>query len=119
MEDGAGADFIPRLRREWMLEEPERLGAVADQHVLGVLIVIEHHLVVFAADAGLLVTAEGGVRRIGVIAVGPDAAGLDSPPKAVGAVAVSRPDAGAEAIERIVGDAERVVLILELRDRYH
>ena len=97
-------------------EESERLCAVADQHVLGVLIVVQHHLVVFTADPGLLVTAEGGVRRVGVIAVGPDAAGLDCPAEAVGAVAVAGPDAGTEAIERIVGNAERIVLVLEPGD---
>src|SRR5436853_234929 len=58
-------------------EEPELLRAVADQHVLGLLVVIEHHLVGFAADTGLLVSAERRMGRIGVIAIGPDAAGLD------------------------------------------
>ncbi len=31
-------------------EEPERIGAVADQHVLGLLVVIQHHLVGFTAN---------------------------------------------------------------------
>src|SRR5690242_9898859 len=78
-------------------EEAELLGAVADQHVLGLLVVVEHHLVRLAADAGLLVAAEGGVRRIGVIAVGPDASGLDGAAEAVAAVRVAAPDAGAQA----------------------
>src|SRR6476646_1930117 len=37
------------------IEEPERLGRVADQEVLGLLVVVEHHLVVLAPDARLLV----------------------------------------------------------------
>src|ERR1700687_276204 len=58
-------------------EEAECLRAVTDQHVLRLLIVIEHHLVRLAADARLLVATERGVRRISVVAVGPHAAGLD------------------------------------------
>src|SRR6202042_708719 len=91
-------------------EEAQGLGAVAHQDVLGVLIVVEHHLVVFAADAGGLVSAERGMRRVGVIAIGPDPAGLDRTSKLVGAVAVAGPDAGAEPVQRVVGDFERVVL---------
>src|SRR5712691_904027 len=49
-------------------EEAELLGAVADQHVLGLLVVVEHHLVGFAADARLLVAAERRMCGIGVIA---------------------------------------------------
>ena len=33
------------------LEEPEFVGVVAHQDVLGLLIVVEHHLVSFAPDA--------------------------------------------------------------------
>src|SRR5438445_9396211 len=84
------------------LEEAELLRAVANQHVLGLLVVIEHHLVRLAADAGLLVAAKGRMRGIGVIAVGPDPAGLDRAAEPVGAVAVAGPDTGAEAVERVV-----------------
>ncbi len=55
-------------------EEAERLGRVADQQVLGLLIVVEHHLVGFAPDARLLVAAERRMGGIGVVAVDPDAA---------------------------------------------
>src|SRR5450432_182471 len=58
-------------------EEPELLRAVTDQHVLGLLVVVEHHLVGLAADARLLVATERRMRRIGMVAVGPDPAGLD------------------------------------------
>ena len=58
-------------------EEAQRLRAVADQQVLRLLIVIQHHLMGFAADAGLLVAAERRMRGIGMVAVGPHAPGLD------------------------------------------
>src|SRR3990167_6193229 len=64
-------------------EEAHRLRIVGDQEVLGVLVVGQHHLVVLAADAGLLVAPERGVRRVQVVAVGPHAAGLE---RAAGAV---------------------------------
>jgi hypothetical protein len=46
--DRAAASIVRRS------EDAELLGAGADQHVLGVLIVIEHHLVVFAPDPDCL-----------------------------------------------------------------
>ena len=51
--------------------------------------------------------------RVGVVAVGPDPAGLDRATHAVGDVAVAAPDAGAQAVERVVGDLERLGLVLE------
>src|SRR5579863_3841469 len=100
-------------------EEPERLRRVAHQQILGLLIVIEHHLVRLAADARLLVTAEGGMRGVGVVAVGPDAPGLDGPTHAVARVGVPRPHTGAEAIKRVVGDLQSLGLVLEGRDGHH
>src|SRR6478609_6721117 len=47
-------------------EEAERLGVIADQQALGLAVVLEHHLVVLAADAGGLVAAE---RRVGGVLV--------------------------------------------------
>src|SRR6516225_7290493 len=91
-------------------EEAELLRAVADQEVFGLLVVIEHHLVGFTPDARLLVAAERRMRRIGVIAVGPDPTGLDGAAEAVAAVGVPAPDAGAEAIERVVGDRQRFLI---------
>ena len=65
-------------------EEAQLLRAVAHQQVLGLLVVVEHHPVVLAADARLLVAAERRVRRVGVVAVGPHAAGLDAAAHAEG-----------------------------------
>src|SRR5690554_7499433 len=67
---------VPVLRLE--LEEAQRAGAIADQQVFGLLVVVQNHLVGFATHAGLLVTTEGGVRRVQMVAVGPHAAGLDA-----------------------------------------
>src|SRR5581483_8260020 len=100
-------------------EEAELLLAVADQHVLGLLIVVEHHPVGLASDARLLVAAERRVRRIGVIAVGPHAARLDGAAEAIATVDVAAPDAGPKAVERVIGDRERLLVGLEGRDRHY
>ncbi len=42
-------------------EEAELLRAVAHQHVLGLLIMVEHHLVRLATDTRLLVATEGSM----------------------------------------------------------
>ena len=74
---------------------------------------------VLAADAGGLVAAERGVGRVLVVAVGPHAAGLDRAAHPVGPVGVARPDAGAEAVERVVGDLERLGVVGERGHREH
>src|ERR1700682_4375045 len=107
----------PRLCSILNLEEAQRLGRIAHQDVLRVLIVLEHHLVVFATNTRLLVAAKSSVRRIGVIAIRPYAAGLNLASELVGTIAISGPHACAEAVKRVVGDCERVRFVLELRDR--
>src|SRR3990167_5147838 len=77
-------------------EKAHRVDVVAHQQVFGLLIMVEHHLVVFTADTGLLVATERRMRRVQVVAVGPDPPGLDRPAHAVGAVDVAGPQAGAE-----------------------
>src|SRR3954469_18822429 len=98
-------------------EEAQLLRAVADQQVLGLLVVIQHHLVGLAADTRLLVTAERGMRRIGMVAIGPDAACLDGAAETIEPARIAAPDTGAETVERVVGDRERLVVILEGGDR--
>src|ERR1700691_2560426 len=95
------------------LEEAHGLGAVAHQHVLGLLIAIQHLLMGFAAEAGFLITAERGACRIHVIAVGPAAAGFDGAAHTVAIVDVARPHAGAQAVGRIVTDGDGFVERLE------
>src|SRR6185312_10758607 len=89
-----------RALRRSRLKEPHRLRAIAHQYVLGLLVMVEHHLVVFAPDAGLLIAAERRVRRVEVVAIGPHPSRLDAAAHAIGAVDVAGPHAGAEAVER-------------------
>src|SRR5271165_2394411 len=114
MKGRAEADLRPFDERS---EETERLRRVAYQQVLGLLIVVEHHLVVFASDARLLVPAERGVSGIGVEAVRPHAARLNRAAHAIGAIAVARPYAGAKPVKRVVGDREGFRLVLQCRHR--
>src|SRR5580692_16062 len=99
------------------LEEAELLGAVAHQQVLGLLIVIEHHAMGFAANARLLVSAKRRMRGIGMIAVDPDATGLNCTAKMVAAVGIAAPQSGTEPVERIVGDFQGVRFVLECGHR--
>src|ERR1700681_3391826 len=91
-------------------EEPLRLIAVGDEQVLGLLVVVEHHLVVLAAESRLLVAAERRMRGVGVVAVGPHSAGFDVAAGAVGSVAVAAPDPGTQAVEGVVGDRDGCVV---------
>src|SRR5690349_21015511 len=86
-----------------VLEEPHCLGAIADQLVLGLLIMIEHELVVLAPDTRLLVTSKSSMSRIQVIAIRPDPASLDRATKSVGTVQIASPDAGPQTVERVIG----------------
>ena len=117
---GRGGSIVIRPARVCCgLEEAELVLVVADQEVLGLLVVVQHHRVVLAADAGGLVAAERGTGRVGVVVVDPHAAGLDFPAGAVGDVAVAGPDAGAEAVEGVVGDAHGVVVVAEAGHGHH
>ena len=49
-------------------EEAQLVLVERDEHVLGLAVVAQHHLVRLAAEARLLVAAERGVRRVGVVA---------------------------------------------------
>src|SRR6266508_5851141 len=109
-----GRSGVPETRaRTVRSEEPGPVGGVADEQVLGLLVVVEHHLVVLPADAGLLVTAEGRVGRVGVVAVGPYPASLDRTSEVVRGVQVAGPDAGAQAVQRVIRDLEGIGQILE------
>src|ERR1700756_3844275 len=83
------------------LEETQRLLAIADEQILGLLVVVEHHLVSLATDAGLFAAAECRMRRIGVVTIRPHAAGLDFPAEAIGTRTVASPYTGAETVQRI------------------
>ena len=53
--------------------------------------------------------------RVGVITIGPDAAGLDGTAHAVGDIAIACPDAGAQTVQRVVGQRQRFGFVLEGR----
>src|SRR6202046_3680161 len=101
------------------LEEALCVLRVGHEQVLRLLVVVEHHLVVLAADTGLLVATERSVRRVGVVAVRPDPPGLDVAAGPVGGVGVTGPDTGAEAVQRVVGGLDGVVVVVELGHRDH
>src|ERR1035437_3081250 len=96
--------FRPRRQVSGGSEKAALLGTIADQQVLRLLVVVEHHLVGFSAAARLLVSAERSMGWISVITVGPDAARLYCAAEAVEPVGITAPDTRAEAIERVVGD---------------
>ena len=71
------------------LKEPQRLWTVAHQKVLCLLVMLQYHLVRFAAKAGLLITAKRRVCWIEVITICPDSAGLDLATNPVGGGAIA------------------------------
>ena len=68
--------------------------------------------------ARLLVAAERRERVEGA-AVDLDLPGAHPPRDALGALRVGRPDAAGEAVDRVVGDPDRVVLVVVGDDRQH
>src|SRR5690625_6080355 len=84
-----GAAAMP-ARRPSRSDDSERGLGVADQQVLALLGVVEHHQVVLPADPRGRVPAEGGADRVGLIVVHPCAAGLDGATGSVGDVLLSR-----------------------------
>src|ERR1700722_7530877 len=101
------------------LEKSKRFRAVAHEHVLGLLVMIEHHFVRLSADTGFLVTAEGRMRGIRMVAIGPYASGLDASPEPIGKIQVARPNARTQSVHGFVGNLERLVRCIEYRHRHH
>src|SRR5438067_11126819 len=115
----SSASGVEKTAGAFGLEEPEWIRVIADQHTLGLRVVLEHHAVVLTADAGRLVAAERRVCRVLVVAVGPHPAGLDCAAHAERAAAVARPHAGSESVQRVVCDLESLLLGAERRHREH
>src|ERR1700735_1360763 len=99
------------------LEQAERLGAVADEQVLRLAVVIQHHEGVLASDARDLVATERGTCRVLVIAVRPDTTRLDTAAHLVRPGAVPGPDTGAQPVEGVIRDRQRVRVVGEGGDR--
>ncbi|MNI63036.1 hypothetical protein D3C73_1183800 [compost metagenome] len=57
--------------------------------------------------------------RVGMVAVGPDASGLNTTSHLVGQITVTAPDAGPQSVLGIVGDLQRVVHSFKGCDRQH
>src|ERR1700691_1788321 len=91
-----GSIVMTLFKRAPWLDEDQRLGAVADQNVLRLLVMVEHHLMSLSADSGLLVAAEGGMRWIRMIAIGPDPACLDAAAETIGGVQIPGPHSCAQ-----------------------
>src|SRR3984885_3786567 len=98
-------------------EKAERFGAVADEQVLRLAVVIQHHEVVLASDARDLVATERGTCRVLVIAVRPDTTRLDTAAHLVRPGAVPGPDTGAQPVEGVIRDRQRVRVVGEGGDR--
>ena len=73
----------------------------------------QHHQVVLAAKARLLVAAKGAVRWVVMVVIDPHAAGLDIAACAVADVLVAGPYAGPKAEVGGVSDFDRLVIVLE------
>src|ERR1700691_2397750 len=112
-----GSIAMTLFKRAPASEEAQRLRTVAHQDILGLLVMVEHHLVSFSADSGLLVAAEGGMRRIRMVAIGPDPAGLDTAAETICGVQIAGPDACAQSVQRVVGDFQRLLGCIEHRYR--
>src|SRR6266849_7199006 len=103
-----------------------RLGAdatrlrrgVSELQRLGLEEFLQTELAQLAAAAGLLEAAEGS-QRIEAAAVHVHLAGAEAAGDALGASGVAGPDAAGQAVHRVVGDADRVVVVLVRQDRQH
>src|SRR4051794_26688797 len=91
------------------------LGRVVDVLQLGVG--LERVGAELATDAGLLEAAERGRDAHRAVRVDRDHAGLDRPRDAQGARAVAGPDRAGEAVDRLVGEGDRLRLAAEGDDR--
>lgn len=79
----------------------------------------EHHGVMFSAEAGLFVSAERGMRRVLVAAIGSHTAGLNRASCTVGGMTVPGPDSCTETVESVIGYPHRVVVVTEVGYRDH
>src|SRR5580698_577059 len=97
---GAAGDAGPRL-------------LVADEDVLDVAEGVEGVGAELAADAGLLGAAEGRPIAHGRVRVHREGPGLDGPGHPEGPAHVAGPERAGESVGRVVGQADRILLVLE------
>src|SRR6478735_10372218 len=99
-----------------LLADRECIGGGSELEGLGLEVLGQAVRAEFAADAGLLVAAEGR-ERVEPAAVDVDLAGVHPAGEGDGRLVVGGPDGARESVDRAVGDTQRVVLVLVLQDR--
>src|SRR5262249_23029297 len=109
----AAAGYLDCCRRRLSTDLPAMTSAEMDPHGLCLRVVAERLPAPVAAGTGLLSAAPGLGHAAMVEAVDPDHACLDVAPGVDRGVEVLGPDAGGQAIDRVVGDRDRVVEVLE------
>ena len=87
--------------------------------VLGLAVLLEPGLAELAADAGLLVAAPLRLGDVGVVVVDPDGAHAQPAATRWPAAGVLGPHRAGQAVDRVVGDADGVVLVGEGLDGQH
>src|SRR5271163_5012354 len=92
-----------------------RLGRRPRQR-LDLKVLLEPGDAVLAADAAVLVAAEGQVRPVGGATVDAQATGADAPGHGQRLLDRSREHAARQPVLGVVGDADRVVLVFERDD---
>src|SRR5688572_20415917 len=104
--------------QEWtVLESGQSLLPPAD-HGLGLEELLETVVAPLAAVARLLVAAERRA-EVGRCPVDADLAGADPRRDAARALEVARRHVAGEAVRRVVGDPDRIVLVVVGQDREH
>ena len=86
------------MRISHSLEESELVLVHRDQHVLGLTVMIEHHLVCLTTKPRLLVAAERCMSWVCVVTIDPDATGLDGTRNLVRLVSVTSPDPSSKSV---------------------
>jgi hypothetical protein len=90
-----------------------------DVHLLGLEIFVDSMDPQFPTKARLLETAPGGFHVSGLHVIHPDDSSTDGFDHAQGAIDVSRPDGSGQSEGSVVGNLERVTLVLEGNYRGH
>ena len=100
--------------------EPALLGrADVVPDVLGLAVLVEAGGPELAADAGLLEAAPLGLRHVRVVVVDPDRAHPQPGRDPLALAGVLGPDRAGQAVDRVVGDPDRLVLVAERLDGEH
>ena len=86
------------MRISHNLEESELILVHRDQHVLGLTTMTEHHLMCLTTKPRLLVATERCMRWVCVVAIDPNATGLDGTRNLVRLMSVTSPDPSSKSV---------------------